>query len=239
MLHILIFSLITSFSCIGAMEIEQHITSPSVASEICTQLIVKLYDQPLFEGTNPMTQKSKVLPLQDGDSRIVELLHKNIAHKMVNRSYVYHFSGLGCALYDAQDTVIPSGIMYCLYPREQSFDVSDGVIKLALLTGVFKRTCDEVIGDMQSGWKQSTLAENPKIFHTESENEWVLFIKPRKLIEEDFLMRFFCSAADMRAVARCHCKWSTSTVPESTNMLYLWIKKESFKEVVDKLGLKI
>ena len=242
MLHLLLFSLITSFSCISAMEIEQHITSPLEASEICTRLIVKLYDQPLFTGSNPISNTAKVLSLQDNDSRIVTALHKNIAHKLGKRSDVHHING--CVLYGAQGVCVESGIMHCLYPSDQTFNDSDAGIKLALRTDVFKKTGDEVIADMLSGWKQSTLAENPKILHTrlrskKSEDEWLLFIKHKKLIQEDLLMRYFAIAADIQDAAMCYYERHTDKVLESIDMLYLWIKKESFKEVVDKLGLRI
>ncbi len=234
----------------GAMELDtpplkeisqdtHYITSPSVAPEMCMSLIKALHNQPLFTGTGSIVKKCQALPLGDIDSRIVEVLYKNVIAKLGKYPTVHSFGGGTDQLFDVTGNCLGDGITQWLYD-DTFFQNNEVNIKEAFASGHFKKTCDDVIGDMLGGWKQSTLAENPSIFGTRSETEWVLFMKPRKLINEDLLIKLFFSVVGVRDVAGCDCAYLKKNGGyEFLDKLYLWIKKDSFNDVVSKLGLCI
>src|SRR3990172_2026869 len=251
MTYLFIIFLVTSFSFVGAMDRgtsslqeirkdrQQYITSPAVASEMCSTLVTTLYNQPLFDGKGSCAKKCKVLPLGSIDSRVIDILYENTAKKLGKHCTVHSFGGGTHLLYDCNKICLGDGITQWLYD-DKSFKDNDADIEAALASGLFKNTCDEVVKDLLTGWKKSTLVENPGIFYKNSEEEWYLFVKSAKLIKEDHLMRIFFSVVDVRYVAKCNCDWlNNNNRLEFRDMLYLWIKKQSFDEVVNKLGLRI
>jgi hypothetical protein len=248
--------MISIISCIGAMDnasktisenITCRITSPAMASKQCIDFIIALHDQPLFYGRGSSAKKCKVLPLEEIDSRITDLLYENTVTKLGKHCMVHCF-GLGNhQLFDIQGKRLGFGITQWLYD-DVLIKNNDEDIKAAFASGLFESTCNEVVKELFAGWKLSTLAENPDILHHYSEAEWCLLIKPKKLKRESLLVGLFLTAADIictinseKNMAKCSddMKFRCENVDEKPAILYMWIKKQFFSEVCSRLGLSI
>jgi hypothetical protein len=200
------------------------ITSLQTASQECIKLIQQLNDQPLFTGTGSIVATCKVLCLESwSDCRIIDILCTN-AIKKLTRSRAWHVNDFGSGnhrLCDADGKDLGNGITLWLYDKYMLTQCP-----LQELHTLF----DEMLTILTTGWQRSTLIENPHI-HKKSEEEWYLFIKPNLLHEEDTLMRFFITANYLENDISCD---STSEVPR---IVYIWIKKKSYEEVKQILGL--
>lgn len=222
---------------VSSLQKIRHITLPSKASQGCNDFVIALYNQPLFTGRGSSAKKCKVLTLEEYDSRIVAILYKNVAEKLGKHNTVHCF-GLGNhQLYNMKNKCLNYGITQWLYDSLQD---NDAYMQVALESGHFKNTCDEVIKDLLSGWKQSSLIHNSDIFYKKSEEEWYLFIKFKRLVEEDLLMRLFFDVTQVNDCVKCDRTWKSGEVGyEFRDMLYLWIKKDSLNKVINIMGLSV
>lgn len=227
--------------------ISRRITSPAMASKQCIDFITALHDQPMFYGIGSGVKKRKALPLEEIDSRITDLLYENTVTKL-GKICTVHCFGLGNnQLWITPGKCLGFGIQYEVYDNVLIKN-NDEDIKLALTSGLFENTCNDIIKDVFAGWKQSTLMENPDIFYQESEAEWCLLIKPKKLKRESLLVGLFLTAADItctinsqKNMAKCSddMKFRRENVDEKPAIVYMWIKREFFNEVCNRLGLSI
>lgn len=225
--------------------ITRRITSPAMASKQCMDFIIALHNQPLFYGRGSCVKKCKVLPLEEIDSRITDLLYENTVTKLGKHCMVHCF-GLGNRqLFDIQGKHLGFGITQWLYD-DILVKNNDEDIKTALTSGLFENTCNDILKEVFTGWRPSKLIENSDILHQESEAEWCLLTKPKKIKMEDCLIRFFltatginCMADSRKNIAMCSdaMKFKRDNVDEKPAMLYMWIKKQFLPEVSDKLGL--
>jgi len=210
------------------------ITSIKTASEECIALLEKLNDQPLFTGTGSIAKKCKVLPLEDwNDCRIVNILC-SYAEKKLGHQQAWHVHDFGCGnnrMHDENGNDLKNGITEWLYKDYMPTRCSLEELKLVF---------DELINQSITGWKQSTLIEHPDIFHTQSEEEWYLFIKPKIFNQEDNLLCLFSMINNLRDEISCHHTWySPKGSYEYRDTLYLWIKKKTYDKVIKALNLQI
>ena len=70
-----------------------------------------------------------------------------------------------------------------------------------------------------------------------SEEEWLLFLKNKKLIEEDQLLRYLASKFKVDKKIMCYDHWNDDN--SNANKIYLWIRKDAVDEVKNVLGLDL
>jgi hypothetical protein len=241
MISIVIFFLITSFSLVDAMELakaplhnDQHIMCPTEAPRICEDVIKKLYSQPIMVLRKG--EACKRLQMNNSlECRIVEKLYNITTDKLARPSQI---CSLGWRTDEQGPLLIVSGITKYLSDY-QPYSENEICIEEALESGNFKKACTEIIEDMLRDWRSSTLAENPSIFREKDENEWTLLIK-YQVPTLSYLMKHFCTLMNIATMTECDCLWfNQQDNLEDSDKAYLWIKKQSFDEVVRKLGLHV
>ncbi len=210
---------------------KHSITSIKTAPEECITLLMQLNKQPLFTGYGLIKNERKVLPLKSyADCRIISILCNN-ANKKLSAQQAWHIQDfMKGSVQDVEGNDMGSGIT--IRPAN--------TLDLHFSLNYLKNLFVELITILTTGWRQSTLIENQDIFHTQSEEEWYLFIKAKALKTEDELMLFFASITDIHDEICCDNVWHNHEGAHGyRDTLYLWIKKKSYDKVINALDLHI
>jgi hypothetical protein len=188
--------------------------------------VIKLEQQDLFSGKTWITDKTKVLVMKHyNDARIIEILNsaaKQFLDKGSERSIHSFGYGNNCRFLNKKD--LGHGIE--LWIREQSIPCDIHILKSAY---------DSVIKSMGQNWVRSELKNYPAILHTESEEDYILFVKQEKIVyEEDVFIRFLADPLDLSQSISCYGSWTDKSV----SGIYLWIKKSHVEKTLAALNIR-
>jgi len=103
------------------------------------------------------------------------------------------------------------------------------------------QTHQHIVDQLISGWHAASLVDYPDIHNTKSEEEWYIFVKDKCFLSgEDTLMRFIASKLGLEDKMWTDNTWKhPSKAYEFRESVYLWIKKDGFDEVMDKIPFQI
>ena len=93
-----------------------------------------------------------------------------------------------------------------------------------------------VITSIGQNWKKSEFKEYPTITHTQSEEDYVLLIKTKKILKKEYaLIKELECALGLSESLFCHNSWQD---PESS-VIYLWIKKSCLETTLKALNITL
>lgn len=101
--------------------------------------------------------------------------------------------------------------------------------------------CHKLFDEIGTGWRKSSLADNPDIMCRQSEEEWSLFLK-QEFAQESNLINFIIIALGFDGVG-CYNHWRTTEGDfeddfEFRNMMYLWVNKKILDCFIQAFNLK-
>lgn len=216
-------------------------TSPSIPMSNLADLpnflktiLVNLEKGTVIQSQSPYYGPYKTFPLAETDSRLCERVCSLIRSNVDNKLCILSTYGLESY---AGNAIEKNGLVSLYFADEDDqLSASD--------MDVLETACHSTIKNIQKGWRFASLAENPFIFHKQSEEEYYLLLKDKKnfALESDLI----ALCADKFGLLHnptqvdCENKWKEKGKHlENRNPSYLWIKKESFKKVVKLFGFKI
>jgi hypothetical protein len=192
----------------------------------CTNFAKILSQQPSFPGRSSFLSgvKLKLLPLNDeNDCLICDILSKN-ARAVLGEVWCIQKFGFSAdeRLMFGQEggrkCNLGCGIM-----------LHDDIKKCSLKE--LKQVYVQVIEELKDGWYESTVQENPDIAFKKPENTWILYIKKKRLICEDILIRSLASKFEFSKNICCMSGWTKEPCGyEDRDEFYLWVYKRAFKK---------
>lgn len=100
-----------------------------------------------------------------------------------------------------------------------------------------------VLKSLGMHWTLSMLKDHPDIARTESEEDYVLFIKKddQTRVSESSLIQVVARFIGIDRFVRCDCVWKEIDTPllARPNAIYLWIRKDKLDHVVNALQLQL
>lgn len=190
----------------------------------CLQLAVLLAEQPLFDGSGSLVKKCKVLMLEhSADVSICSIFSRNVAEFLGYR-HAWPIHGEH-TLYNSNNDPIPNGMTLWLFD-----DVE--MCSLDTLQDEYNR----VLASMTVGWVSAKLEDNSDIMFQEDKDEFALFIKNNPLFEERDLIHLIAKRLSVSNDVKCGEYWLDDS--KSFKIIYLWIRKSAFFDIVDKFGFK-
>ncbi len=182
----------------------------------------RLSEQPIFRGRTSLSFPQKVLVLPDYQEALGLEVLNNGAKKFLDKSNHWHIhtfgSGNNRLVLDGKDL----GDGLTLWIPQNNHPCS-----LEVLEGAYK----SALKDIGLGWKPAALKDYPDILHTESEEEYALFVKENG---NDLLMRVVASQVGLSKFLSCHNDWKGF---ERRNTIYLWVKKDKMPQVFESLQI--
>lgn len=205
---------------------------PRTFSEITQKaihLIEELSQQPLFPEKRWISTPSKVLPLKNySDARCVELLN-DASKKFLEKDAHWHIRAFGCGndRISLKGKDLGDGLEIWLYD-------TDKTCSLATLKSAY----DSVLSQLGLNWDRANLKDYPNILHTESEENFILFIKEIMFPGEECLLRFIADEMGLSKYIKVSSYWKNKSGPDRSQLLYIWVKKDKFDEVRKKFNLR-
>jgi len=99
---------------------------------------------------------------------------------------------------------------------------------------------EEIVSDLTTGWKSCKLVNYTDIIHTQSEEDYDLFIKStHKTNGFQTLFRYLSLKLGLTYNDDLTVNQTLKYPQKNSDMVYLWIKKDAFEKVVEKMNLKI
>lgn len=202
-----------------------EVTNINDIPEQYIKLLSYLLNQPIFTGQGCIVKQAKVITCESWDDcKITELLIQSAnEHLNKERQWHLHTSGCGNSQLYFENQCLGNGLQLWIY--ENNIPCSFEILKNNFAL---------ILNKLKNGWEQSTLIENQDILHTESEEEWFLFVKKDEY--EDTLIRFLASKFKLNKKMSCH-NWYNEE--KHKNEIYLWVRKDAIDEVRNVLDLHI
>lgn len=214
--------------------------------EFYTQSIAQLRAQALFDGTGSYMGKSKILQLTSlEDCGIFRILCNNVT-KILGRNseqLIRYIDPKYDSLRTSNGEHILHGIEVCICDAKESATEYD----FQILT----TTCQTILTTLKNGWTQSEVPQltnnwtqpndskypNTLIFEKPAK-DWIFLIKEQAFIEEDGLINCLGGKFQLQGKIDCYTMWQRpvngwNTPEETKRMMYLWIKRTAYDEVVD------
>lgn len=193
-------------------------------------IVTKLTGRPIFDGHGAWVKQAKILGLEDWDDCLItEILTENAKELTKENNFSIRNFGGGYNSISFRGKYLGRGLQFLMYENYSSFS-------LEALKNSYKST----INKLKSGWERTTLSENKDIFHTESEEEWFLFIKKNNsLINESILIRSLADKFGMKDNIECYNYWKSYKGPMHKDEIYLWVKKDSLEEFIRIFGFDL
>ncbi len=98
-----------------------------------------------------------------------------------------------------------------------------------------KKIFSSVIHEITVNWRHSTLVEHPNILSRKNESKWSLLVKKNIITCEETAFSFILAILQLNTNALCSDGWKG----RNNGLIYFWIKKKHFEEVVQKLALEV
>jgi hypothetical protein len=214
-------------------------TSPSIPMDNLANLpdflitiLNKLENQPIIQPQSTYYKPYKLFPLAERDSRLSGCISSLIRSHFDYKLYI--LSTYGLESYDFR-VIERHGIIFLDHPDTQLSPSGMNTLK---------DICVSVVNKLKNGWRFSSLTENPYIFHKQSEEEYYLLLKDTKSFELELDFIAMCAhkfgLLHNPQYMSCFNTWKEpGKGSEQRDPLYLWIKKETFKKVVQIFGFEI
>jgi len=190
----------------------------------CADWAGQLYDQPQFTGYGALLP-SKVLRLQNLlHCRLCQVLSES-ARKIVENAWHIHAFGInwcdGRCMFDQQGNCGELGSGIELWVAEEGKACSLHELKAAY---------DKVIHELKTGWKISSIIENPDIMFPEDGATWILLIKKKSAFDNHALMSVLLEVFNFNDHVSCRNIWLTGShsYEYRDDACYLWIQKAAF-----------
>jgi hypothetical protein len=186
---------------------------------LCASLVQELMKQPFFEGTNCWRNSdlTKVLPLvNEYDGKITQALSES-SYNPNDAKWQVNTLSIWSPCMPNSGPAITNGLCLTYYNSNVQPDNQQEL----------EKKYADIIHQIQNGWTAATLKQYPKIFFTQPEDKWDLFIKQQKLPREDDMIQYLANKLGYTSdQIQCFDHWCTKPGVEK-GMLYLWVKKES------------
>lgn len=216
-----------------AVPLEGQGRSPSLfrsidsAVDTYCQLLAKVAAQPVFESKELCSSNVKLhqeLPISsEHDGNIMHALCEETETVLQDRAW---------KIRHASPQFIEGD--YCIALTQ---NLSRKNVRCSLAE--MKHNVKLVLKRMTTYWSLSCLVDYPQIEHVESEEEWYLLIKPR-VHGESSLIDHFALAFGLESNVKCSNFWYASNGEAYLcDMLYLWIKKSVYEDVMRLFGFKL
>ncbi len=200
----------------------------SEVSAWAIELVEKLERQPFFKGEIWLDLPIKLLALNDGNERLIEILNnavETLLDKGTNR-YIHTFGynrnddrylyelNLGC------------GIEMRIFDDHKTCDLN-----------TLKKAYDQVLENIGHNWMRAAVKDYPDVLHihTESEEDYVLFIKENWVRRADMLITCLAGPLGLSETIHCHADMNKPL----GSIIYLWIKKDCLDKVMAALNITL
>lgn len=207
-----------------------HFNSIDTVSQECMAILAKLEAQPLFDIE--MGFKRRILPLDNSDKcRIVGLLCNATKVRLTERACwnVSGFSDLS-GYRDDYGLVINCGISEFISKEWEA---------TRFPPQRFKAELDQIIGDIQVGWKCSTLEQYPNYVCSARGKKSVVFVKQHIYPAEDTLIYCLARSLGLKdSEIQCSSQ-ERMTFGADRTLIMLWLNKKKLSKIIQILGLKI
>ena len=196
-------------------------------SEVSTwaiELVEKLERQPIFKGETWLDVPTKLLVFEDGNEQLVERLNF-AAKEFLGKNNGWHINtfGYGNNNRSLNGKNLGLGIELWIYEGFESCDVN-----------TLKGAYDLVLKSIGQNWVRSELKDYPAILHTQSEEDYILFVKKDNLVPmEDMLMSCLANPLGLTKSIHCYSDW----IGKASSSIYLWIKKDCLDKALAALNI--
>jgi len=200
----------------------------SVASWVI-DAVRNLDSQPVLKGITFSGCGSKVLVLKDySEARFLELIN-SAASRFLSKEDIWQMSAFGCGNHriNINEKDIGEGIQLFLSEKKNYCSVED-----------LEKAYKNVFKELRINWQPARLEDYPDILHTESEEEYFLFVKQKnlKFSQEDALMRILARNIGLSNFIKCNDGFKGDS-PKDSKPIYMWIGKDKIDKVVEALEL--
>lgn len=215
-----------------AMDISKasRFNSIDTVTEECMTILTQLGAQPLSDIE--MGFQRRILPLDNFDKcRVVDLLCNATRVRLTEmaRWHVSDFSDRS-GYRDDYGLVINGGITEFISKEWEATRFSPQR---------FKTEFDQIIHDIQVGWKRSTLEQYPNYVCSAREKKSVVVVKPHIYPAEDTLIYFLATSLGLKD-SEIQCSSEQRMTPNAKpTLVMLWLNKKKLSNIIHVLGLKI
>lgn len=215
-----------------AMDISKasHFNSIDTVSQECMAILAKLGAQPLSDIE--MGFQRRILPLDNFDTcSVVDLLCNATRVRLTDKArwHVISFSDRS-GYRDDYGLVINGGITEFISKEWETTRFSPQR---------FKTELDQIIHDVQVGWKCSTLEKYPISVSSGREEKQVVVVKPHIYPGEDSLIHFLAKSLGLKD-SEIQCSSEQRMTPNAKpTLVMLWLNKKKLFNIIQVLGLKI
>lgn len=207
------------------MQAQQKETKMADLSSYYVKVIEKTFQEPLFKGSGCIDSRGKVAPLKLYDALVAKLLNQCANTILTQKGWkIYAFGYKRYRMHDMNGKELTSGIFI------RSNEEEEKTCSLETL----KATYDEVIHELQSGWKPAVLRDYPDIYFKENHQEYDLYVKDKPSFIENESKLIYSLLRRFRINGSCYNKWKTPQGDyELSSRMYLWVKKDqkNFHEI--------
>jgi hypothetical protein len=199
--------------------------------EVCQwaiELLIKLEQQQLICSRETWSsRKTKLLTLECyNDARALEVLN-DAAKKFLNKGSEWIVQTFGCVndhrSLNGKD--LGSGVELWIYEERTPCGINE--LKIAY---------DSVIKSISQNWIKSELKDHPGILYTESEEDYILFVKKENTLDkENLLIRCLANLLGLSKSVSCGNDWKD----KSLSGMYLWIKKDGLEKTLKVLNISL
>lgn len=216
--------ILSFFSVISALAVGDNLKNLDEILDHSVKLVRELDEQPIFTGAGIYERPSKILPWNNWDDcRIIEIFQKNAIDYLPDGypKYIQNKEALFVNGKHIQALIL---ILKYTIGDKPVQKISEKIIREAY---------GQVLNTLSNGWSQTTVAQQPDIFHEEDEKEWYLFKKKSSLKEEAVLIRFLAHRLGLSdSVYSSNDKIIQGHLKPS-DTVYLWIKKDGFTKFLE------
>lgn len=207
---------------------EVAITHINQISQQYAGLAARVTQQPQFTGRGCSVKNAKVLPCQSrDDSLIVHILTDNANQTLPQEQQWFLKEFLGNR-FSIEGNPLQTGLQLWMNTDRVPCDIT-----------TLQEKYSEIIAQLQVGWQPAKLIKHQDILHTQSEEEYALFRKKRRLRTEEGLLSCIACKFHIDKKIDCHSSWCNDPRNNRRDDMYLWIRKDALNQVVDMLGLQI
>jgi hypothetical protein len=204
-----------------SIDIKALFNNISEVSQWGIELITKLEQQPIVPYKTNNAIKLLVLERYH-DAQVIESLN-SAANQFLDKNSRWPIYAVG-SINHHPFLNEGHGIMLQKHKKTTSCDLNN-----------LKRAYDSVIKSIGQNWVTSKLKDHPTICHTQSEEDYVLFVKKENILEQEAL--FIKRVAPLLGLSQfisCYDIWKN----KDSQDIYLWIRKDHLEKTLAALNIR-